>query len=407
MKISNGANKAFSPLIVIILIAVLLCLAGGTWYGWVKTKSLSPAVWLKSLGQLQRKIAVVDSDKQCCAECQKFAIDLDNQKTCVKSEKLSEECKAYFEKNPDKERECAKSNLWVSFFEFLGLWQKPGGADNGGLGQWFGITCDKPYVWWRDLEEIERRFNGKTWSGTFSADLHDQERDGYSYDVKISGLHMVFDSSVEPFIKSDQSFKNKKVNIWTPCTDESFLGFMGIKMEGSGTITYSIFKDAIVRGGGGDCGGPGGMVNTSICTLTNNPIVVNIKGRIFFADSGARLALYPLKLGVNEEEILASCGQETSNCDTDELLNKFELKLEGYCDGAFIFGQGFHCAMNKDDCPCGDNWNVNEIVGEGLAEFVSDRDIRLNENESTNIATFFQGDSEKRAYLTGTLYLNE
>jgi len=341
------------------------------------------------------KNIVADINKQCCEECQKFATGSDDQRTCIGSENLSEECRRYFEKNPDKEKKCFKGSFLVSLLEFLGLREKP---SDSGLGQWFGQTCSKPYIWWRDLEEIEKRFKDKTWSGTFSADLHDQEGDGYNYSVKISGLHMVFDSDVETLIKSDQSFK--KVNIWTPCTDEPFLGFMGLKMEGAGEITYSVFENEEQLG----CGGLD-ETHPTICVVTNNPIIVNVKGKIYFSDEGTRLALHPLKPGVNEEEILAACGEDPDSCDVEEILKKSKISLEGYCDGTCQLSHAkIHCLMNDDTCG---EWNVKEIIGEGLVDFVDGRDIRLNEDESTNIATFFHGDSEKKAYLTGTLYLND
>jgi len=341
-------------------------------------------------------------EESCCRECLDFISKTPDSEKCLDNPKIKEECREFFEKNPDKEKKCAKSISWISWLKYLKFWEKPSGTDNSGLGQWFGKTCDKPYAWWRDLEEIEKRFNGKTWSGTFSADLHNQEGDGYSYSVKISGLHMVFDSDVETFIKTDQSFKNKKVNIWTPCTDESYLGFVGIKMEGIGEITYSIFKNEIQL----SCGGLD-ETHPTTCVVTNNPIIVDIRGKIYFTDEGIKLFLLPAKPGVNMEEIFSSCGEDLNSCDTEELLDKMDIRLEGYCDGTCqMSGDRIHCVMNKDDI-CGYNWNVKETMGEGLVEFVNERDIRLNENESNHIGSSFIGDSEKKYYITGTLYLND
>jgi hypothetical protein len=136
------------------------------------------------------------------------------------------------------------------------------------------------------------------------------------------------------------------------------------------------------------------------CAVTNNPIPFNVRGRIFFTDEGIKLGLNAEKIGVNIDEILERCGQEDSNCDENALVNDIQIDMKGSCNGSYCNGDPFHCVMNNND-DCGNNWQVNEIIGEGDIELVNDKDIKLN----AHTGSCSVGDSDKDFSLTGTLQL--
>jgi hypothetical protein len=351
-------------------------------------------------------------DQACCLKCHNIANPENEasgsskeEKSCLESTDLGKECKDFFQKNPERGKECSNSQL-----ETLAIpTATPGKGEegnNGGLGGLFGkLTgqkCDHEYVWWRDMEEIEKRFKDKKWSGTLTGESYCPNGDGYEYKVQVKDLHIVFDSDLDGLLKSSRGYK--KANIWTPCSDEAFYGGLGLKTKGSATITYSTFKNQSKASSmSGVCG--------YTCTVTNNPIPFNLIGKIMFTDEGLVVVNTAEKIGVDTQKLLETCGQENSNCDEEKILNDTQIKMEGYCRGNYCNDEPFSCTMNKDD-DCEHNWHVSELLVEGdvndeeggrEVEFVNnDRDLKFKKYLGT-----CDGDGgERKNYLTGTLTLS-
>lgn len=384
-------QSGFAHLLLIIVVVIAVGIVGVLFY---KRDDLNFGFWLPGS----------DLERVCCLECHnlvnpenKSSEENGDQKSCLKDADLSQECKEFFEKNPERETQCSNSELQVLTPSPTPTPKDQTSGDVGGLGNlfgdFFGQKCDHEYVWWRDLEEIEKKFKDKVWSGEFLGDYVSPDGSGYTYTVKVDDLHIVFDSEFNTFLETARSFK--QLNAWTPCSQEAYYGSLGAKMAGSGSVTYSVFNKAT------KAASATGICDWK-CTVTNNPIPINLIGRIIFTDEGVKLAVDKEKIGVDTAALLERCGQEDSSCDPDQVLEEIEIDMTGYCQGFYCNDDPYYCTMNSGD-ECSDNWQLNEIVAEGDVEFLNEKDMKL----TNSIGASYVGDAEKEAFLTGILYLSD
>ncbi len=322
----------------------------------------------------------VDIEEKCCQECLNFIIEAQDSQKCLDNPEISDQCREFFEKNPDKEKSCLAGEIIIP--PVKPPVSPPPAGDGFKPGDIFG-KCDQPYVWWKDFEEIEKKFKGKKWSGALISNYP------YSYTItlKVEELKINFES-LKDVIAATKSAK--QAGQWTPCDPYGLLVRTapiggGIEVVGSATVDYStpMINPSTI--------GPSGRSGTWTCFVTNDPIPVKILGNMYFTDKGFLMSSTVISAGCQADNMLDLYLEETppEGCTG--------LKLEGYCD---VDEVTYRWRYNMKD-----EWIDALLIGNNFR--LLDNGHIVFDEESNIVSSTTRGpEGGTEGGISGTLYLS-